>query len=214
MSMSLLVSTTGWVNRAGIVIAGTNLFNLAVPMLDFSIASTFSMLLQGYKAVFHTAFDVIFFWVPIAFKWSVPELYKDLFVIWMLCVGTTYRAEQSYFETIKNYSNCRIHNPWLRYFRLFFAWWSYLPTNFSGDFIVAEQDGKKEKMLGVQSEEHFFELTEQGLTGYNPYEPITLTFGLKDKSWFARYFVIQVAATLLFVLFIAATNHGLNMVGA
>lgn len=214
MSATLLASTTGWVNRVGIVIAGTNLFNLAVPILDFNVASTFLMLLEGYKAVFHTMFDVIFFWVPLAFKWSIPELYKDVFVIWALCVGTTYRAEQSYFETVKNYSNCRLPNPWLRYFRLFFAWWSYLLTNFSGDLIEAEQKGKKERMIGIQSEEHFFELAEQGLTGFNPYEPITLRFGLKYQIWFAWYFLIQVAATLLFVLFIAATNHGLNMVGA
>jgi len=155
--------------------------------------------LDGYRAVFHTIWDFLFFWVPLFWDIEIPQWGKDLGTLWMLGFATTFRtiqlfikAEREHVREIQEFNSTASANAAL--------------------YWIAEPRAMIVKAIAASLVWPFF------LFLWNIVWPLTMWIIPKARSEMkGRFFISpgqqiligQIGATIAFVLFMAATNTGL-----
>jgi hypothetical protein len=70
-------SINGTVAKITLAMAILSCVRLAIDIHQLPMTKLLENILKTYKIVFHTCFDVIFFWVPL----SIPPLAKDALIL-------------------------------------------------------------------------------------------------------------------------------------
>lgn len=76
-----------WTMVAGMLIGGITLFNFLQRAFQLGLHEVFERILSAYRAVFHTLFDWLTFWMPFDFA---PWM-KDVAVVWFVLWGAMAR---------------------------------------------------------------------------------------------------------------------------
>jgi uncharacterized membrane protein YdjX (TVP38/TMEM64 family) len=169
-----------WINWCGIILAATAIFNLSIKTFQLDLSEFFDVVLTGYRAVFHTIFDYLFFWVPILFKVELPWWLKDVFTLWILLAGSATRA---YFH-LEDYKHK-------------LSTWMVKKTRFREVVKYLRNKGRVPFFLGM-------------LVMWIPLLISNESFIGNHSVRFRKFFFQQLVAVILLVALMAATNHGLS----
>lgn len=83
-------SVWGWL---GILVGALSLINLGVTYFSVGIGPILTGTVDTYRAIFHTAFDAVFVWLPIFLpEWVFPNWAKDAVTLYVLFASAVIRS--------------------------------------------------------------------------------------------------------------------------
>jgi len=133
------------VAKLTLLMSTLSLFRIVVDFFQLSLITFLGNIVHVYKVIFHTCFDIVFFWIP--FLIYIPNYIKDTVILYILMAFVYQKIHYMHFEfnykhpwiILHNYNNSKFRYIILSSITLLkytVLWPLYIPATIKKPYLV------------------------------------------------------------------------------